>query len=643
MTNLVGTAGWDAIPQIETADQLVGGPGGKLNQQAQALLNYASALRQGRVITPIDPGVGCVGDGVANDYAALQGLITSLKKTSLNVWTPAAADAALSGVPRVTVDLMGKTYKVSQKLDFADLYYVTFRNGRIIADATATWNDDPVLYIAKPQSFDLDKIYRIQFVRFDGVTIDSNYVANGVYLENAFGITFDSDSVICRWKDNGYGLRSGPDSSTYVIKCGRLRLGRLHLWQVDLAASGLKTTSGSGIILRTSDFLIDGTKVHACDTACDIDNIWNAQIVALHTFVGPTQKCLVVGPNAHCLAITTFYADTGLVQFRSFSHTISNGIFSANSQVQFIAVEANEDMAGLHVDGIFAKQPQYLTEGSGSWAPAFKGLITGRIADGGDPPGQRVFGRGGITIGRQTKYITSIAFCDETTSDSNSGWYSPAAHEVAWSSQGTRAWGIDSSGRQFFGTQTASIQTLNGLDPVIQLNSTGANGGAQSATRWSSTAGFGGQLSLGRSNSDAIGTYSAVQANQVLGRLAFSGDNGTSINAVGAAITAKAFATWTSGSYGTNLEFWATPAGSTTLTSIWTMTTAGHLIPTGNGTQNIGGSSNRLQKIFSKDADFSGSVVFPGPYASDSAAATGGVAVNAAYRHTDGTVHWRQS
>lgn len=608
MANLTPTAGWDDIPQLELFDQLVGGPGGRLNQQAQAILNYITALRQGRIITPLDPGVGCVGDGVADDWAAMQGLITSLKKPGITLNTPALADANLSAIPRVTVDLMGKVYRVSQKLDFADLYYVNFRNGTILADDAATWNDDPVLYIAKPQAWDMDKTYRIQVVRFDGVTVDGNYVANCVYLENAFAITFDGDSVIRRWKDGGYGLRSGPDSSDYVFKCGRLRLGRVHFWQVDLAASGLKTSSGSGLVIRTSDFFIDGVKVHGCAVAVDIDKSQNGQIVALHTFVESDQACLIIGEGAANIAITTLYSDTGLVQFRSFSHTVANGIFVAGSRVQFIATKADETMAGLQVQGIFSNQPDYLTEGVGSWSQYCKGFIVGRMAGGSSSNGAKVWGRGGFSLGRQGASLPALTFNDDASGDYKTGLYSPAPNEMAWSTLGTRAWGIDGYGRQLFGPYGTSIPTAQNISPKIQLHSTDAGGAAQVTFRWSSAASIGGQQVVGRSNSNVIGTLSAIKAGQNLGRYGFVGDNGTNINPVGACITAEAYSDWSASNYSAELGFWTTPSPSTTLTKQWNMGPTGALYPEADGSTNLGTTTNRIGKINAVEASFDGPV-----------------------------------
>lgn len=46
MTNLTSTPGWDAVPQLETTTLALGGPGGPMNSQAQALLNRTELLKK---------------------------------------------------------------------------------------------------------------------------------------------------------------------------------------------------------------------------------------------------------------------------------------------------------------------------------------------------------------------------------------------------------------------------------------------------------------------------------------------------------------------------------------------------------------------------------------------------------------------
>lgn len=46
MSNLTPTPGWDDVPQFETNTPVLGGPGGPMNSQAQALLNRTESLKQ---------------------------------------------------------------------------------------------------------------------------------------------------------------------------------------------------------------------------------------------------------------------------------------------------------------------------------------------------------------------------------------------------------------------------------------------------------------------------------------------------------------------------------------------------------------------------------------------------------------------
>lgn len=62
--NLAATAGWDSVPQWERDTPLLGGAGGQMNAQAQALANRVESMRY--AISARERGV--VGDGVADDY-----------------------------------------------------------------------------------------------------------------------------------------------------------------------------------------------------------------------------------------------------------------------------------------------------------------------------------------------------------------------------------------------------------------------------------------------------------------------------------------------------------------------------------------------------------------------------------------------
>jgi hypothetical protein len=55
MTNLTAVAAWDDVPQLETTTPALGGPGGPMNLQAQALLNRTQRLNLKAVVQD-DPG-----------------------------------------------------------------------------------------------------------------------------------------------------------------------------------------------------------------------------------------------------------------------------------------------------------------------------------------------------------------------------------------------------------------------------------------------------------------------------------------------------------------------------------------------------------------------------------------------------------
>ena len=60
MTNLTAVPGFTPVPELETSTLALGGPGGPMNSQAQALLNQVSNLRF------YDLTVGCTGKPAAN-------------------------------------------------------------------------------------------------------------------------------------------------------------------------------------------------------------------------------------------------------------------------------------------------------------------------------------------------------------------------------------------------------------------------------------------------------------------------------------------------------------------------------------------------------------------------------------------------
>jgi hypothetical protein len=76
MTNLTSTPSWDAVPQLETVTLAVGGPGGIMNAQAQALLNRVDYLKALGAASVADYGIK--GDGTTDNSAAIVAMFAAL-------------------------------------------------------------------------------------------------------------------------------------------------------------------------------------------------------------------------------------------------------------------------------------------------------------------------------------------------------------------------------------------------------------------------------------------------------------------------------------------------------------------------------------------------------------------------------------
>lgn len=134
MANLTPVASWDNVPQLETTTLALGGPGGPMNSQAQAILNrfayfgtaagatkinylYGTvAAKLGEWKSPIDESA--VGDGVADDTSEIISLVAANPGRLFNG--------------------AGKTYKISSNLPGG------FRmlDGMIVDTRTVTTQDD---------------------------------------------------------------------------------------------------------------------------------------------------------------------------------------------------------------------------------------------------------------------------------------------------------------------------------------------------------------------------------------------------------------------------------------------------------------------------------------------------------------------
>lgn len=108
MANLTPTAGWDSVPLLETSTRAVGGVGGAMNLQAQALLNRTEQLSE--------------------DVAAFSGLnptlVTVTASLTLNYGTNIGANSILScnhATTPIVITLPSNTTDSDMPIGFAVL------------------------------------------------------------------------------------------------------------------------------------------------------------------------------------------------------------------------------------------------------------------------------------------------------------------------------------------------------------------------------------------------------------------------------------------------------------------------------------------------------------------------------------------
>lgn len=117
--------------------------------------------------------------------------------------------------------------------------------------------------------------------------------------------------------------------------------------------------------------------------------------------------------------------------------------------------------------------------------------------------------------------------------------------------------------------------------------------------------------------------------------------NGTAYNAI-ASIRKQTRGAQTTASAGGAIVVSTTPTGSTGKVDRWVFDQDGQLSPVGSGANDLGSTSNRVRTVNAVNADFTGKAKFSGlgNYATDAAAATGGVAIGEFY-HNSGAIRVR--
>ena len=136
---------------------------------------------------------------------------------------------------------------------------------------------------------------------------------------------------------------------------------------------------------------------------------------------------------------------------------------------------------------------------------------------------------------------------------------------------------------------TASTTTSNGEGPFVQVKSTDSRGGI-SLIRHSANA-AGGGVYIGKSRNATIGSNTVVQSGDELGRITFSGDDGTVINTEAAKIVASVDGTPGSNDMPGRLMFYTTADGAASPTERIRIGSAGQI---GIGGANFGTSGQVL-------------------------------------------------
>ena len=144
---------------------------------------------------------------------------------------------------------------------------------------------------------------------------------------------------------------------------------------------------------------------------------------------------------------------------------------------------------------------------------------------------------------------------------------------------------IHINGGTLIAGHTASTTTSNGEGPFIQAKGTDSRAGASFIRHSADAAGSG--LYIGKSRNATIGSNTVVQDDDELGRITFSGDDGTDINTVGVEIAAHVDGTPGSNDMPGRLTFRTTADGAAGTTERMRITSDGDV---GIGTS----SPNRL-------------------------------------------------
>jgi hypothetical protein len=140
------------------------------------------------------------------------------------------------------------------------------------------------------------------------------------------------------------------------------------------------------------------------------------------------------------------------------------------------------------------------------------------------------------------------------TGDTNTGIYAPAADSVAVVTAGSARTTVNSGG-QLLINSTTSRTNVNTLEPRIQVEGNNNDTSTVAIISNSTADGTAAQVHFCKSSNGTVGSNGAVVINEVLGRIAFDGNDGTNFE-TGAEILSTMQSTASSGNVSANLRFY---------------------------------------------------------------------------------------
>jgi hypothetical protein len=113
--------------------------------------------------------------------------------------------------------------------------------------------------------------------------------------------------------------------------------------------------------------------------------------------------------------------------------------------------------------------------------------------------------------------------------DTNTGMWSPEADTLAWSTNGVERTRVDSAGRLLVGTSTTIDTSIEGATQSVRLQLAGNNNATSSYSQNYFNNAIAGAASLifNKSRNTTIGNHTIVGSSDTLGRVIFSGSDGT--------------------------------------------------------------------------------------------------------------------